>query len=69
VFRFTESGEGTAYPVGIGSSLWRIFVPGGFALVRSDEEANALRFLRIIPDDPLPVVTPLLDRPEDDEDE
>jgi hypothetical protein len=37
--------------------------------VRSDEKADALRFLRIIPDDPLPVVTTLLDRPEDDEDE
>jgi hypothetical protein len=69
VHRFAERGEGTAYPVDIDASLWRIFVPGGFALVRADTEADVLRFLRIIPDHPLAHIAPLLDDPEGGEDD
>jgi hypothetical protein len=66
---FAERHEGTAYPLEPGSSFWRFFVPGATVLVFADVDADELVILRILPDTPLPAVTPLLDVPEDDEDE
>jgi hypothetical protein len=65
VLRFAEKGEGTAYPFHLDASVWRFFVPGGTVYVRA--HGDVLEVLRIIPDHPLPVVTPLLDEPEDDD--
>src|SRR5580693_5731246 len=69
VRRFAETGEGKAYPVDIGASVWRLFVPGGQVLLHADVDADALEVLRILPDDPLPFVVPLLDEPADEDDD
>jgi hypothetical protein len=47
--------------------VWRIFVPGGYAVVRAN--ADTLDFLRIFPNDPAPTFQPLLDAPESEGDE
>ena len=67
VYRFAESGEGRAYPLDVDATVWRIFVPGGYAVVRAN--ADTLDFLRIFPDDPAPTFQPLLDAPESEGDE
>jgi len=69
VRRFAEKGEGKAYPVDIDASVWRIFVPGGQVYVRANLTADLLEVLRIVPDAPLPVVAPLLDEPDDEDDD
>ena len=70
---FVERGEGTAYTLDADASVWRFFVPGGQVYVRADLDADVLEVMAVVPDNPLPVVAPLLDDPlddpEDDEDE
>lgn len=69
VLRFAETSVGTAYPIDIDSSLWRFFVPGGFALVRADPETSTLRFLRIVASEEQAPFEPLLELPELDQGE
>jgi hypothetical protein len=64
---FAERGEGKAYPVDMDSSVWRFFVEGGQVYVHLDMQADVLEVMAIVPDNPLPVVEPLLDEPEDDD--
>jgi hypothetical protein len=40
-----------------------VFARGGYAMVDIDERAKKLYVYRIVADDPLPYVVPLLDRP------
>ncbi len=69
VLRFAERGEGTAYPIDVDASVWRFFVPGGQVYVRADLDADVLDVMRIVPDQPLPTVEPLLDKPDDEDDD
>ena len=69
VYRFAENAEGNAYPVDIDGCVWRIFVPGGCAIVRANAETDTLHFLRILSHDPSLTFQPLLDEPEGDEDD
>jgi hypothetical protein len=73
VHAFAERGDGKAYPVDVDGSVWRFFVPGGQVYVRADLDADTLEVMAVVPNNALPMVTPLLDDPlddpEDDEDE
>jgi hypothetical protein len=67
VLRWTETGEGWTEPAG--GDLLRVLAADGFALVAVDEANRRITVLRVLADDPLPVVAPLLDVPEDGDDD
>jgi hypothetical protein len=69
VLGFAEGGDGRAYPVDVDASVWAFFVPGGRVLVFANLDADELVVLRILPDQPLPNVAPLLDEPDDRDDD
>jgi|SRR5580700_2727244 hypothetical protein len=68
VIHWTETAEGLTEL--LGGDLIRIVAPGtGHAIVKLDETRGAFQVLRIHADNPLPFVVPLLDEPNDDEDD
>jgi hypothetical protein len=69
VLAFAERGEGRAYALSVDACVWAFFVPGGRVLVLADLHADELVVLRILPDQPLREIAPLLDEPDDVDDE
>jgi hypothetical protein len=67
VERWAGTGEGFTEPVE--GDLIRILAEGGSATVAVDEDAGVVVGLRLYADDPLPLVVPLLDEPDDGTDD
>lgn len=67
VIRWTETGEGWMEPAGEGR--YRVLARGSFVLVAVDEAKNQIAVLRVVADNPLPFVAPLLDEPDDNDDD
>jgi hypothetical protein len=67
VLTWAATGEGFTEPAG--DDDLRVRARGGSAIVRVDEHRGAILVLRLEAEQPLPMVTPLLDVPEDDSDD
>jgi hypothetical protein len=63
---WAETGEGWTEPTD-GDRI-RILARGGYAIVAVDMGRGAIFVLRVVGAEPLPVLVPLLDGPEDDDD-